>query len=67
VFEGLRTLLVSRVGIAGQFLVRWTLRVEICAASAVDRRRIVGKLVLVSQIVARFVVQTFAESGTTTT
>jgi len=65
VFEGLRTLLVSRVGAAGQFLVGWTLGIDICAASPVDRRRIVGKLVLVSKIVARFVVQTFAESSTT--
>jgi len=64
-FEGLGTLVVSRVRAARQLLIDRALIVEKCTAPAVDRWRVVGKLVLISKIVAWFVVQAFSKSGTT--
>jgi len=65
VFEGVCTLLVSRVRAARQLLVDWTLLVEMCTASPVDRWRVVGKQVLISKIVAWFVVEALAKPSTT--
>jgi len=64
--ERLRALLVGRVDAAGQLLIDGgTLAVDAGAASSVDRRRIVGELVLVGEVQCRHVVETLAKPRTT--
>jgi len=65
VLECLRALFVGGVRAAGQLLVdRRALAVQAGTAASVDRRRIVGELVLVGQVLARLVVQTLAKPRT---
>ena len=63
--EGLRALFVGGVRTSGQLLVDGSLRVEAGASTSVDRRRVVGKLVLVGEIVVRLIDQALAEPGAT--
>lgn len=65
-FEGLSALLVGRVCTARQLLIdSLTLRVEVNTPPAVDRWWIVGKLVLIGEVVIWFIVQALAKPRTT--